>query len=270
MTSLYNTNDINTLNYHKGSGSGLGGYYKIAFAILTAQYTESTQPYVANFTATPTSGTPPLTVSFTDLSNGASEWAWDFENDGTVDSTRQNPTHTYNTPGIYTVKLNATWPGTITQTIIGYIKVESPDLMVNQVTYNPNGLQQLFVGEDNNIQVTIMNNGNCDAGSFDVNLNLGSYHDTQSISNLAAGRETTVTFRGFTPLINGTVTVNVTVDSNNEIAESNENNNLFSESKPSATTVLKVKGTPMAVILTPNRPLKETMIWCTPMGALLL
>ncbi|RKY16403.1 MAG: hypothetical protein DRP63_05445, partial [Planctomycetota bacterium] len=59
-----------------------------------------------DFEATPTEGTAPLTVNFTDKSTGnPTSWEWDFDNDGTVDSTQQNPTHTYNNPGWYTVKL---------------------------------------------------------------------------------------------------------------------------------------------------------------------
>jgi PKD repeat protein len=69
---------------------------------------------VAAFSATPLSGATPLTVNFTDSSlkatgySGALSYEWDFENDGTVDSTVQNPSHTYNSNGIYTVKLTAT------------------------------------------------------------------------------------------------------------------------------------------------------------------
>jgi uncharacterized repeat protein (TIGR01451 family) len=67
---------------------------------------------VANFSATPTSGGAPLTVQFTDLStNSPTSWAWDFENDGTVDSTEQNPSYTYSTAGTYTVKLTASNAG---------------------------------------------------------------------------------------------------------------------------------------------------------------
>jgi subtilisin family serine protease len=63
---------------------------------------------VASFTASPTSGTAPLAVSFTDTSSGLpTSWAWDFQNDGTVDSTQQNPSFTYGTAGEYTVKLTA-------------------------------------------------------------------------------------------------------------------------------------------------------------------
>jgi outer membrane protein assembly factor BamB len=69
-------------------------------------------PPVANFTATPTNGKTPLTVEFTDTSSGniINAWAWDFDNDGTIDSTEQNPTYTYNNPGIYTVKLTVSGP----------------------------------------------------------------------------------------------------------------------------------------------------------------
>lgn len=77
----------------------------------------------SNLTATGVTGTPQLcfadfsastreicagsSVTFTDLSWHATptSWQWDVDNDGTVDYTTQNPTHTYSTPGIYTVKL---------------------------------------------------------------------------------------------------------------------------------------------------------------------
>lgn len=45
----------------------------------------------------------PLTVQFTDSSENATEWNWDF-GDG-MNSTDQNPTHAYSTAGIYTVNL---------------------------------------------------------------------------------------------------------------------------------------------------------------------
>jgi len=73
----------------------------------------------ANFTAIPTSGSAPLTVLFTDLSiNDPTTWAWDFQNDGIIDSTQQNPTYTYTSPGVYDVKLtvsNAYGSGSVTK-----------------------------------------------------------------------------------------------------------------------------------------------------------
>ena len=67
---------------------------------------------VAAFSSDTQSGTAPLTVQFTDTSTGTpTSWAWDFTNDGTVDSTEQNPSHIYDTDGIHTVKLTATGQG---------------------------------------------------------------------------------------------------------------------------------------------------------------
>ena len=61
------------------------------------------QPLAA-FTAMPMTGTPPLTVNFTDHSTGdPKQWRWDF-GDGTL-STVQNPTHVYGGIGRYTVTL---------------------------------------------------------------------------------------------------------------------------------------------------------------------
>ncbi|MDD5187099.1 MAG: NosD domain-containing protein, partial [Methanoregula sp.] len=61
---------------------------------------------VANFTATPTTGTAPLVVQFTDTStNLPTNWNWSF-GDGTF-STAQNTSHTF-TPGIFSISLNAT------------------------------------------------------------------------------------------------------------------------------------------------------------------
>jgi len=78
----------------------------------TSSIALSTLPPVVDFTADVTSGTSPFTVHFTDQSLYVTGWAWDFDNDGIIDSTEQNPTYTYNkAPGYYTVSLTATGPG---------------------------------------------------------------------------------------------------------------------------------------------------------------
>jgi trimeric autotransporter adhesin len=67
------------------------------------------EPPVASFTAAPSSGTAPLTVQFTDTSTGTVDSrAWDFQNDGTVDSTAPAPTFTYTAASTYTAKLTVT------------------------------------------------------------------------------------------------------------------------------------------------------------------
>jgi PKD repeat protein len=76
---------------------------------IKTDYITVLPPPVADFTADVTSGTAALTVHFIDqTTNGPASWAWDFDNNGIVDSTDQNPTHVYNSAGTYTVKLTAT------------------------------------------------------------------------------------------------------------------------------------------------------------------
>ncbi|MGE5458586.1 MAG: PKD domain-containing protein [Methanococcaceae archaeon] len=58
---------------------------------------------VAAFTASPTSGKAPLSVTFTDKSTDAYYWSWNFGDKST--STAQNPVHKYSKAGKYTVKL---------------------------------------------------------------------------------------------------------------------------------------------------------------------
>ncbi|KQC07397.1 MAG: hypothetical protein APR55_04015 [Methanolinea sp. SDB] len=82
-------------------------------------------PPTADFSASPVSGPPPLTVYFQDTSTGSpAQWEWDFENDGIVDSGEQNPTHMYPIAGTYSVSLKVTNSyGTDTLTREGYIEV---------------------------------------------------------------------------------------------------------------------------------------------------
>jgi unsaturated chondroitin disaccharide hydrolase len=95
-------------------------------------------PPTASFTASPTSGTAPLTVNFTDSSSGGpTSWAWDFQNDGTIDSTGQNPVFTYTSPGSYTVKLTvANDAGSNGLTKASYITV-SPSGGSTSLTFTP-------------------------------------------------------------------------------------------------------------------------------------
>ncbi len=61
-------------------------------------------PPVADFSAAPAHGAPPLNVDFTDESDGSpTSWLWDF-GDGTT-STDENPSHLYSDAGAYDVTL---------------------------------------------------------------------------------------------------------------------------------------------------------------------
>ena len=72
---------------------------------------------VANFSATPTSGSFPLVVRFSDASIGCvTAWSWDF-GDYSAPSTEKNPTHSYTNAGTFHVSLTVTGPGGSNQTI---------------------------------------------------------------------------------------------------------------------------------------------------------
>jgi PKD repeat protein len=85
-------------------------------------------PPVAAFSADATSGPAPLTIQFTDQSTGSpTAWAWDFDNNGTVDSITRNPTYTYDDAGTYTVMLTVTnTAGSDSEVRTDYIAVRTP------------------------------------------------------------------------------------------------------------------------------------------------
>lgn len=88
-----------------GSGDAIAGGV-VDFDPFLSELSSCTVPVNASFTATPVQGCQALTVQFADNSTGVvSEWEWDFDNDGTIDSTEKRPSHTYAEPGTYTVTL---------------------------------------------------------------------------------------------------------------------------------------------------------------------
>jgi PKD repeat protein len=108
---------------------------------------------VASFTASPLSGSAPLTVQFTDLSTGdIDSWLWYF---GDGESGRaQNPSHTYYYAGTYPVTLTVEGPcGTDTATgeIEVIEEVAPPRIIVRNLQIEPaNALpgQQVVVTAD--------------------------------------------------------------------------------------------------------------------------
>ncbi|SMD19211.1 ThuA domain-containing protein [Kibdelosporangium aridum] len=78
------------------------------------RYVKGKRSPVVVLDATPTSGQAPLTVNFSsagthDPDPGESiSYAWDFTNDGTVDSADPNATYTYTANGVYYAKLTVT------------------------------------------------------------------------------------------------------------------------------------------------------------------
>jgi len=97
------------------------------------------EPYVANFEGTPTIGTAPLTVQFTDLSTGENlnYWEWDFDNDSIIDSYEQNPEYTYHDTGNYSVNLTIHPLQLDTATRFNYIDVTDTVAIDEEVTFEP-------------------------------------------------------------------------------------------------------------------------------------
>jgi PKD repeat protein len=85
------------------------------------------EPVSAGFAATPTEGDAPLTVDFTNTSSGEYDTcAWTFGDGGTSDDCN-DPSHTYDTAGTYTVSLTLSGPaGTDTLTRPDYIVAYEP------------------------------------------------------------------------------------------------------------------------------------------------
>jgi PKD repeat protein len=115
------------VNVESGNGwDRYSGYGMVDAAAAVNGGAPVTNPPVAAFTGTPTSGTTPLTVYFTDQStNTPTSWNWTFGNGAT--STAQNPSYTYTSAGTYTVSLTATnADGSDVETKTSYITVSEP------------------------------------------------------------------------------------------------------------------------------------------------
>jgi cytochrome c len=88
-------------------------------AVYRIDYTKGNRTPQVSLTADRTSGPAPLTVTFTpaatDEDGGDLTYAWDFDGDGTTDSTEEGPvSHTYETAGQYSAKLSVTDPTGLT------------------------------------------------------------------------------------------------------------------------------------------------------------
>lgn len=100
----------------------VGSTSQIQRKVITVTTDQAMKP-VANFIASGTDGTAPMSVQFTDTSIGHPDhWLWTF-NDGSTD-TLQNPSHSFKNEGTYPVSLQVSNQyGTDTETKEGFITV---------------------------------------------------------------------------------------------------------------------------------------------------
>jgi len=126
LSTISNTSEISSHNWQFGDGFSSNlenpihvyqnpGVFNVSLTSTSNfgcsrtfqnQITIKPKPFV-EFSPNSGSGCPPLSVSFSDSSNGQiSSWIWNFGDNQF--STLQNPTHVYNNSGIYYVTLEVT------------------------------------------------------------------------------------------------------------------------------------------------------------------
>ncbi len=127
--------NVNPANIYSNAGNytvtltaiGTGGTNTLALTnyIVVTNYPAP----LASFVADSTNGLAPLTVTFANVSQHATEFTWDFGDGNT--STNANPANTYTNAGTYSVSLTAAGAGgTNTLALTNYILVLNPALML--------------------------------------------------------------------------------------------------------------------------------------------
>ena len=106
VTSLYGTAPSTSYDGNGNLVLSFGSVASYDDRVVKIVYSGTPTVPVANFSGTPTSGSAPLNVTFTDSSTQSpTAWYWDF-GDGNV-STVQSPSHTVHSGGKYIVTLTA-------------------------------------------------------------------------------------------------------------------------------------------------------------------
>lgn len=121
VTVTYNRSDTFTIRLTVSNSMGSDTMTRTDY--ITAGAGTPIIPPVVDFTANITSGSNPLSVEFTDETTGSpNAWLWNFGDNTT--SVARNPSHVYENPGTYTVKLIASNSlGTDAKVKAGYITV---------------------------------------------------------------------------------------------------------------------------------------------------
>ncbi len=219
-TYTYVTAGTYTVNLTVANAGGSDNEIKTDYITVT----ETAAP-VVGFTATPTSGYTPMTVQFNDTSTGLiTSYEWDFNNDGSVDSTTKNASYTYSTAGTYTVNHTVTgYGGSSSEVKKDLITVTgAPELSLSSVSFNTN-----YPFYNNTIQATILNSGAGNSEAFNVKFLINGINKTVNIPGLGAGNSTIVNATDIKRKAGDSASVNVAVDPENVIAEANESNNEY-------------------------------------------
>lgn len=160
--------------------------------VCVKAFTKSVLLPVANFTSNVTEGYAPLSVQFTDLSENSTERSWDFENDGSIDSTEANPVYNYLFPGNYTVNLTVINENGTDSRLGNIVVSELPILPVANFTSNVTSgyapLSVQFTDKSENATERVWNFGDCTCSTDSIVIHTykkaGKYTVSLKVSNI--------------------------------------------------------------------------------------
>ena len=211
-----------------------------SYTVNSNQFCRPNAAPTAVLTATPTSGTAPLTVNFDGSGSydpdtapppdTIASYTFNF-GDGSAAVTQSTPTisHTYNAAGNYAARLTVTDSrgavSTNTAQVVISVTASQPDLVVSALTASKNPAHP---GDKVTFAAKITNSGQQSAGASKTEFLLDGATvlgliDTPAI---APGASATVSVTWNTAKVKkGQHTIKATADKNNVVAESNEANN---------------------------------------------
>ncbi len=135
MASYQEDDDVDTFQIVSGGSSSFPDVWQMDEVKVGTEWSDvvsasvpSANPPVASFSADPTSGSYPLTVTFSDTSTGTvTNRTWDFGDGTTTNTAASSVEHIYSSIGSYTVEMIADGPaGSDTNTVVDLISVEEP------------------------------------------------------------------------------------------------------------------------------------------------
>ncbi|MFG2055555.1 ThuA domain-containing protein [Micromonospora sp. NPDC048930] len=153
-------------------------------AVYRIDYVKGKRAPIPAVSADPTSGRAPLTVTFSSAGSRDPDpgdsftYAWDFDGDGTVDSTAPDPTFTYTTNGQFTARLTLTDQAGTTGTATVQITVGNTAPRLEFTSPPAGGVFQFGDRVPFKATVTDPEDGEVDCGTVQIDYALG--HDTHS------------------------------------------------------------------------------------------
>ncbi len=173
----------------------------------------ATSPPVAQFSAAPTSGATPLTVTFTDNSTGTiTNWFWNFGNGSTTNLNTPGVSHTYTGTGLFSVTETVSGPaGTSSTNESNLISVVLPA----QLTATPPSLNfgTVLAGQSSTQAFVVINSGSLTlngtaAATAPFQIGSGSPY------SVGAGQTSSVIVAFFAPATTGVYNASVIFTSN--------------------------------------------------------